>query len=106
MISHYCKPVYHKFRMGINQLIVSHPERVIHRPDSLEMVNVTGSGHKLYIYSFGKIPHSLRNRLLQIIPVASQVICNNKIEIVIGKRSKPVYRLLLRATRQKRKYEQ
>ena len=83
VVTHDREPVDHQLRMAVNQLIIGHPKRILNAGNSFEVVNITGSYHKLNIGVLGQFAHALCNRFLIVVTVPSQVIGHNEVEVVI-----------------------
>ena len=75
--------------MGVDQLVVGHPQRVRYALYAFKMMYVPGSDDEFDVDGLGHLPHCLRYRLLVIVAVAPQVI--SKIEIERSFKSLPFF---------------
>ena len=73
-------PRQHQFRMFVNQFVVGHPKRVVHTPHPFEMVHITGGYHTFYPNLLGQITHQFGYRLLVVISVAAQIVCQQEVQ--------------------------
>ena len=76
-------PVNHQFRVAVDQFVIGHPQWIVDRTYPFEVVDVSGSNYEFRAYFFSHCTHQFGNRLLVVIPVASQVVGHIDIEFVV-----------------------
>ena len=69
-----CIPGGHQVGMGVDELVVGHPQRVTDTLYALEVMHVSGRNHKLDVDGLGHPAHSPGNGFLVIVAIAAQVV--------------------------------
>ena len=83
MIAEHGEPVDHQFWMRVDELIVCHPQRIIHAAYAFEMMYISGGNYKFGAYFFGHGSHQLGYGLLVVVAVAAEIVGYIKIEFLV-----------------------
>ena len=75
-------PVDHQFGMAVDQLVVGHPQGIVHGADALEVVHVAGGDDALGTHFLGHLAHQLGDGLLVVVSVAAQVVGHVEVQLV------------------------
>ena len=76
-------PGQHQLGVGVDELVVGHPERVADAGHALEVVYVTYGGHALYAHGLGHAAHGLGDGFLVIVSVAAQVVGHVEVHVFL-----------------------
>ena len=72
--------------MGINQLVIGHPKRIVYTGHPLEMVNISGRSYKFDTRIFCQFAHPFGYNFLVVITVTPQIIGDDEVEMIVQQR--------------------
>ena len=68
--------------MAVDQLVVGHPQGIVHGADALEVVYVAGGDDTFGAHFLGHLAHQLGDGLLVVVSVAAQVVGHVEVQLV------------------------